>query len=160
LQEEETSPKEAAAIQADNRLLGAKQIRLRFTNADGGISSPLISSHRKQFPDVCPEYHCGCLFLREDDVMKACSELLRQDWQRERNEDSSCRTKEARVSVRLNSLEVLILRRDDASRAKAWRQISLESPMFGWPLSITFPDCSLATWRESGALANPGGVDA
>jgi hypothetical protein len=87
--------------------------------------SPLMSSHRKEFPDVCPEYQCGCLVLREDDVINGCSELLRQDWQRERNEDHSCRTKGARVSLRLNSLEELILRRDDASRAKARRQISL-----------------------------------
>jgi hypothetical protein len=43
--------------------------------------SPSASYLGKEFLSVCSEYHCGCVFLQDDDVMKECSELLQQDFE-------------------------------------------------------------------------------
>jgi hypothetical protein len=45
--------------------------------------SPPMSQRRKEFPDVCSEYEFGCAFLRVEDTNNACSELLRQNFERQ-----------------------------------------------------------------------------
>jgi hypothetical protein len=109
------------------------------------VQSPPVSSRRKEFPDACSEYQCSCVFLRYDDVINACLELLRQDFESQRDEDRSRRTKGARVLVLLDSLEELFLWRDDASPAKVSHQISLWSPMLTRCLLVNLPNCSPAT---------------
>jgi len=39
--------------------------------------SPPVSYLGKEFPDACSEYQCGRVFLRDDDVINECSELLK-----------------------------------------------------------------------------------
>jgi hypothetical protein len=118
LQEKETWRKEAEATEAHNQMSDAKRddAGLCFANVDRGIASRC--RHRREFQHACSEYEGGCVFIRDDDVINACSELLRQDFESQRDEDCSGRTKGARVSVLLDSPEELFLWRDSASHAK------------------------------------------
>jgi hypothetical protein len=64
-----------------------------------------VSYRIKEFPNTCSEYQRGRIFLRNDDVINNCSELLRQDFEGQRDQDRSCRIRRARMSALLDNAE-------------------------------------------------------